>query len=185
MQRCFVFLLYYCGLRRGEALGMTAADVDLKRLQARVCRSVEFIGNKSSVKPPKSAKGFRAVPIASDFAAFLADYLPTVPGGYLVHNADGGIMTQSGFRRMWESIISKLNIAAGGTKKISVIHGLTPHIFRHNFCSELCYQVPEISTKKIAAIMGHDESMTIQVYSHILEEREDAPAAIERIFAAK
>ena len=33
--------------------------------------------------------------------------------------------------------------------------------------------------------MGHDESMTIHVYSHILEEREDAPAAIEKIFAVK
>ena len=185
MQKCFVFLLYYCGLRRGEALGMTAADVDLKRLCARVCRSVEFVGNSSNVKPPKSQKGFRSVPLASPFAAFLREYIPTVQGDYLIHNADGGIMTQSGFRRMWERIISKLNLAAGGTKKISVIHGLTPHIFRHNFCSELCYQVPEISTKKIAAIMGHDESMTIQVYSHILEEKEDAPAAIEKIFAVK
>lgn len=185
MQKCFVFLLYYCGLRRGEALGMTAADVDLKRLQARVCRSVEFVGNSSSTKPPKSQKGFRTVPIASPFAAFLADYLPTVPGGYLIHNADGGIMTQSGFRRMWESITKKLNRAAGGTDHIMVIDGLTPHIFRHNFCSELCYQVPALSTKKIAAIMGHDESMTIQVYSHLLEEKEDAPAAIEKIFAVK
>ena len=185
MQRCFVFLLYYCGLRRGEALGMTAADVDLKRLQARVCRSVEFIGNSSAVKPPKSQKGFRSVPLASPFAAFLREYIPTVQGDFLIHNADGGMMTQSGFRRMWESITKKLNRAAGGTDHIKVIDGLTPHIFRHNFCSELCYQVPALSTKKIAAIMGHDESMTIQVYSHILEEREDAPAAIERIFAAK
>lgn len=184
MQKCFVYLLYFCGLRRGEALGLMVTDCDLRRLQASVRRSVEFIGNSSAVKSPKSEKGYRAVPIAPQLAEFLREYLPTVKNGYLIHNANGGIMTQSGFRRMWESITRKLNRAAGGTDSIRVINGLTPHIFRHNLCTELCYQVPALSTKKIAAIMGHDESMVIKVYSHILEEKEDAPAAFARIFGA-
>lgn len=185
MQRCFLYLLFFCGVRRGEALGLTTADFDLSRLEARVCRSVEFIDNSSAVKSPKSQRGFRTVPVTPQLAEFLKEYLPTLPGDYLVHNQDGGIMTQSGFRRMWESILGKLNTAAGGTAEIRVIHGLTPHIFRHNLCTELCYQIPALSTKKIAQIMGHDESMVIKVYSHILEEKEDAPAAFARIFAAK
>ena len=35
-----------------------------------------------------------------------------------------------------------------------LITGLTAHIFRHNYCSNLCYKVPEISIKKIAQLMG-------------------------------
>lgn len=183
MHRAFLFLLYFCGLRRGEALAMRKMDFDLSHQEARICHSVEFIGNSSAMKSPKSQNGFRVVPIAPAFAEFLREYLPTVDD-LLIHNADGGIMTQSGYRRMWETILREMNRAAGGTEKISVITGLTPHIFRHNLCSELCYQVPAISTKKIAAIMGHDESMVIKIYSHILEEKEDAPAAFERIFSA-
>ena len=183
MQRCFVYLLRFCGLRRGEVLGLTAADCDISRLEVRVCRSVEFINNQSAIKPPKSQRGYRTVPMHQQLADFLRDYLPTVQSDYLIHNAGGGLMTQSGFRRMWESITRKMNTACGGNDTINVITGLTPHIFRHTLCTEYCYQVPTISTKKIAAIMGHDESMVMRVYSHILEEKEDAPGALARIFA--
>lgn len=185
MHRAFLFLIYFCGLRRGEALGITAADCDLSRLTVRVCRSVEFIGTQSSIKPPKSQNGYRTVPMTEQLAVFLREYIPTVSGDYLIHNRDGGIMTQSGFRRMWETITDKLNKAAGGTDKIKVITGLTPHIFRHTLCTELCYQVPTITTKHIARIMGHDESMVIRIYSHVLEEKEDAPKAFAEIFAVK
>lgn len=185
MQRCFVYLLYFCGLRRGEALGVTVTDCDLSRLSLDVSRSVELVGNFSTLKVPKSSNGFRSVPIAPQFAEFLREYLPTVPAGYLVHNRQGDIMTQSSFRRMWESIIKKMDTAAGGTASRPVIKGLTPHIFRHNLCTELCYQVPAITTKNIARIMGHDESMVMRVYSHILQEKENAPAAFGRIFAAR
>ena len=179
MQRAFVYLLFYCGLRRGEALGITVSDCDLSALTLSVCRSVELVNNESAVKIPKSANGFRSIPIAPPFADFLREYLPTVPGGYLVHNRAGGIMTQSAFRRMWEQIIKKMQAASP-----EPITGLTPHIFRHDLCTELCYQVPSISTKKIARIMGHDESMVMRVYSHILEQKEDAPGAFSKVFAS-
>lgn len=183
MHRCFVNLLYYCGLRRGEALGMTVADIDLGRQEARVCRSVELINNSSAIKAPKSYRGVRTVPLAPQMTEFLRGYLPTLESDYLIHNRNGGIMTLSSFRRMWEQIMAKLNETAGGTKQVKAIFGLTPHIFRHNFCSMLCYQIPAISTKKVAQILGDDESMVIQVYSHILEEKEDAPAALARAFS--
>ena len=181
MHRCFLYLLYFCGLRRGEALGITADDIDFSRSTLSVRRSVEFINNSSAVKPPKSQKGFRAVPIAPPFARFLARYVSTCPG-YLIHTRAGGIMTQSAFRRMWEIILRQLNKCVGGSPEHPVITGLTPHIFRHNLCSELCYQIPALSTKKIASIMGHDEAMVISVYSRILEDREDTAGAFCRIF---
>jgi len=32
--------------------------------------------------------------------------------------------------------------------------------------------------------MGHDESMVMRVYSHILEQKEDAPGAFSKVFAS-
>jgi integrase len=71
-----------------------------------------------------------------------------------------------------------MNKAAGET----VVEGLTAHIFRHNYCTELCYQVPTISTKMIARLLGDDERMVIEVYSHLVEERESTYDAINEIF---
>ena len=39
-----------------------------------------------------------------------------------------------------------------------------------------------ISTKMIAKLLGDDEKMVIDVYSHILEEKEDCQSAIANIF---
>ena len=55
---------------------------------------------------------------------------------------------------------------------------MTAHMCRHNYCTRLCYEIPKISTKKIAELMGDTEQMVLKVYSHILDEKEDLDAAI-------
>jgi integrase len=55
---------------------------------------------------------------------------------------------------------------------------LTPHIFRHNYCTMLCYQVPKISTKMIAKLMGDTEKVVLEVYSHICEEKENVKETV-------
>lgn len=88
-------------------------------------------------------------------------------------------MTKSGYDKMWSQIIKKMNLAAGGKDNLQVIHGLTAHIFRHNYCTSLCYQIPNISTKKIAQLMGDTEAMVLNVYSHIREEKENAEDVVK------
>ena len=88
-----------------------------------------------------------------------------------------GLLTASSYRRMWDSIIRSLNEVSA-----EPIENLTAHIFRHNYCTELCYQVPLISTKKIAQLIGDDESMVLDVYSHIKEDKEDVITALQNIF---
>lgn len=88
------------------------------------------------------------------------------------------MITLSGYRRMWESIIHKMNLAAGGSDTFPVISGLTAHMFRHNYCTQLCYQVPTISTKMIARLMGDNEKMVLDVYSHVCEDKESIHAAL-------
>ena len=84
---------------------------------------------------------------------------------------------------MWSSIVKKMNHAAGGTDAFPVINGLTAHIFRHNYCTNLCYQVPAVSIKKIAQLMGDTEKIVMDVYNHIVEEKENAAALINDIMA--
>jgi hypothetical protein len=79
---------------------------------------------------------------------------------------------------MWESIIYNLNKVAQDP-----IDNLTAHVFRHNYCTELCYQIPTISTKMIARLLGDSEKMVIDVYSHLVEEKENVTDAVNQIFA--
>ena len=69
--------------------------------------------------------------------------------------------------KMWKSIIKKMQ-----TVSKEKIVGLTPHIFRHNYCSSLCYQIPEISIEKIAALLGDSPKMVIEVYNHEITSKE-------------
>ena len=45
-----------------------------------------------------------------------------------------------------------------------------------------CYQIPVISIKKIAELLGDHEKMVIEVYNHILLEKEDAEKAVKQAF---
>lgn len=58
------------------------------------------------------------------------------------------------------------------------VEGLTAHIFRHNYCTELCYQIPKISIKKIAELIGDSEKMVLDVYNHVLNEKEDTHGVV-------
>lgn len=188
MKRAFVDVLYYCGMRRGEALALTVDDFDFKAKTVSVSRVVVFDNNKPVIKPyPKSDNGIRLIPLPEACIAFLEAYVGKCEG-YLFKSQNKPLMTEQSYKRMWESIITSMNIAAGynpQAKKNRMekpIQGLTAHIFRHNYCTQLCYQVPAISTKKIAQLMGDSEKVVLNIYSHILENQEDVSGAINSAF---
>ena len=72
-----------------------------------------------------------------------------------------------------------MNLAAGGSSYTKVIYGLTAHIFRHNYCTNLCYQVPDISLQRIAYLMGDNLNTMIAVYSHLTDEKKDIVQTIQ------
>ncbi len=185
-ERAFVFLIYACGLRRGEALALSKFDFSFTRQECTVSitKALIFDCNASEIKPtPKTANSIRKVPVPASTAAFLRSYMSTLTGVQLFTCRDGSLITKSSYDKMWASIVKKMNYAAGGTDAIPVITGLTAHIFRHNYCSNLCYHVPAISIKKIAQLMGDTEKMVINVYNHIIEEKEDVTTVINDVMS--
>lgn len=187
-KRAFVTILYYCGLRRGEALALTAEDFDFKKNTVSISKVIVFNNNAPGLKPyPKSDNGIRSVPLHKDAVAILEPYVSKCKG-YLFKGQDKPLMTETAYKRMWESIITSMNIAAGYNPQAKKnrgekpIQGLTAHIFRHNFCTQLCYQIPKISTKKIAQLMGDTEKVVLEVYSHMLDEQENVSDAIDNAF---
>lgn len=187
-KRAFITILYYCGLRRGEALALTADDFDFKKNTVSISKVIVFDNNTPALKPyPKSDNGIRVIPLPEASQSLLKDFVSKCTG-FLFKGQEKAAMTETAYKRMWESIIVSMNIAAGynpQAKKDRIekpIQGLTAHVFRHNYCTMLCYQIPTISTKKIAQLMGDTEKMVLNVYSHMLEEQEDVSTALNSAF---
>lgn len=69
-------------------------------------------------------------------------------------------------------------VIIANTEQLLKQDGLTAHIFRHNYCTMLCYQIPKISIKRIAQLLGDKEKMVLEVYNHVVMEKEDAAGAV-------
>lgn len=177
-ERTYVYLVYGCGFRREEALALTPFDVDFRKNRISVTKAVAFRVNTPYLKETKNYVS-RFVPMPD----FLRDWLHVQLKGqkpeYLIEKASGGLMTKSAYDRMWEQIKRKI-FEAKEKEPFETLedYDLTSHVFRHNYCASLCYQVPKISVKKVAQLLGDTEKMVLDVYNHIIEENENVDGAL-------
>lgn len=174
--QAFVYLLYGCGLRREECIALTVFDFNFTDQTVSVNRAHEFVRGRPRQKDPKTWNGFRVLPIPDKILQPVRSYvdsLKTSGKTYLFTTQRGNPASLSCYRRMWERIIGAM-----GDVSDEPIAGLTAHIFRHNYCTMLCYQIPKISIKRIAQLLGDTEKMVLDVYNHIVLEKEDAAGAV-------
>lgn len=185
-KRAFVSLLFYCGLRRGEALALRPEDFNWEKKTVSISKA--WI-DTPDIKPyPKSENGIRIIPLPDAAIDKIKPFVDSETG-YIFHGQDTEIMTPAAYRRLWDSILCSLNMAVGydpqkkKDREEKQITDLTAHVFRHNYCTELCYQIPTISTKMVAQLLGDNEKMVLDVYSHILAEKEAPEDALNNIFS--
>lgn len=157
----FAYLLLNMGCRRGEALALTYEDIDFQNKTITVNKSIYFEGNAPIVKSTKTKAGDRVIILLDR----LADQLDKNGKGYLFHMEDGRPLTQTAFRRRWDSYIKATGITT------------TPHQLRHLFATVL-YEadIDEATTKEL---MGHSSiAVTRNVYTHIRKTKIDAAASV-------
>ena len=162
-------VMLYAGLRRGEALALTADDIDLDAGVIHVRRAVRFDGNKAELADPKTEAGARDVPILKP----LRPYLKKVTG-YIAPSAAGTMMTSSAFRSCWASYLHALSAAAGRPVHIQT------HDFRHTYCTML--RDAGVELKQAIIWMGHaDEKMILKIYDHAGAKRyQDSLQKVEK-----
>lgn len=180
MDKAYLWIIYGCGLRREEALALTVFDIDLNRSLLTVNKALVFDGNKPVLKGTKSENGVRSVPMPGFLTEYLRYYLKWINGTNLFYSRGNIHMLKSSYRIMWKRIIDALSEVDNQNLRI---RELTAHVFRHNYCSNLCYQIPAVSIKKIAQLMGDTEAVVLKVYNHMILEKEDAASAIENALA--
>ena len=163
--RVFCALCLYCGLRKEEALGLRWTDIGPASLV--IVRAVTFPdGNRPDPSMElKNRASHRVLPVPSA----LRDVLDETPhtGEYVVPSRDGGVMTSTGFDRMWRTKVRAV-----------VPFEVRPHMLRHTFATSLYHAGVDLRTAQ--ALMGHASiQMTAGIYTHL--EAADGLQVVEKI----
>lgn len=174
-------VLYYTGVRRGEALGLKWSDIDFHRREISICRDIDFKAHGEG--DLKTSSAMRKIPIANELLNVLGN-VRGIGNAYIFPAPEsGGPLSESTFKRRWNRLMRAMyeydqKIENDGQRSI-----LTPHYFRHNFAS-VCH-------KKGTDVMlahkwlGHsDPRTTMTIYTHLTEASEKVSVrAINKVFS--
>ena len=174
----FLAVLYYLGLRRGEALGLKWGDFDFEGDQVHIQRDIDYAGGRAAHEGAlKTAAADRFVPVPPPLKELLISQKGEAGADdYVFRTEKGQPLSQATYKRMWH----RLMVAAGCVewrrgadtecdilKQVKCT--LTPHFFRHNYVTML-YESgvdPVVAMK----IVGHsDYQTTANIYTHIRDE---------------
>lgn len=150
--------LYYTGMREGELLALTPADVDLDKATIRINKSYQRLNGEDVVTTPKTPKSNRVITIPEGLCNCLRTYMEQCYG---LHPDDRLFpYTKSFLYHEMEN-----GCKASGVKRIRV------HDIRHSHASLLVEM--GFSPLLIAERLGHERvQTTMETYSHLYPNKQ-------------
>ncbi len=166
--RLLVLLAAWCGLRRGELLGLCRSDIDLVEQSVRVDRAVvELANGERIVGSPKTDAGRRTVAIPPhllpEVTSHLDKYVGEKPTALLFTGVKGGPLRLHVLQKAWVRAKEKT-----GLTKFHL------HDLRH--AGNTWAATTGASTKELMARMGHSSSAAAIRYQHASSNRDKAIA---------
>jgi integrase/recombinase XerD len=149
--RALLEVMYGCGLRASEVVGLEVTDADLDR---------------SFVRPHGKGSKERIVPLGRQAAAAVRRYLgsgrPKLVGSRreakLFVNQRGGGLTRQGLYK----------IIRGHARTAGLDGKMSPHTLRHTFATHLLSGGCDL--RSVQEMLGHADVSTTQLYTHLSNE---------------
>ena len=150
-------MLYWCGIREGELLALTAADFDFEKETVRINKSYQRLHGEYVITTPKTKKSNRITKMPKFLCEEMQEYLQmlyglkkkdrifTVTKSYLHHEMDRGAK-------------------AAGVKRIRI------HDLRHSHISLLIDM--GFSAVAIADRVGHESIDITYQYAHLFPSKQ-------------
>lgn len=150
-------MLYWCGIREGELLALTAADFDFEKETVRINKSYQRLHGEDVITTPKTKKSNRIIKMPKFLCEEMQEYLNmlyglkkkdrifTVTKSYLHHEMDRGA-------------------EAAGVKRIRI------HDLRHSHISLLIDM--GFSAVAIADRVGHESIDITYQYAHLFPSKQ-------------
>ena len=145
--RAIVEVLYGCGLRVSEAVGLQVSCLFLKEGYVRVIGK----GNKERLVP----LGDMAVEAVLEYLEVRPQPADGISSDILFLNRFGKSLSRVSMFTM----IKKQALAAGIRKEIS------PHTFRHSFATHILEHGADL--RMVQEMLGHESIATTEIYTHI------------------
>lgn len=175
-------IMMLAGLRRGEVIPLQVRDIDLDAGTLSVCRSVAMENGRAVVKSGgKSKNAERTITMPRALTEHLRPLLSNrSPFDLVCTDTRGRMMSDTAWKRMWESYLLDLNVKYGKfTKQPSskfdpggvpfVIPRLTPHMLRHTAATNMI--LAGMDAVSVQAQMGHANiQTTLNIYTHVTAE---------------
>lgn len=174
MERAFICLIKYCGLRKAEALALVKNDFNENNNTLTISKALYKDTNKMMLKDTKNGL-IRHVPVPNVICQFLRYYIRNLKGDLLFHTKYDATQyfSETIYRTFWKNIIKKLKTAAK-ERNMTIGDDLTAHIFRHNYACELMNA--NIDMKERQYLLGHTTiGVTMDIYTHIEATKMQAP----------
>jgi integrase/recombinase XerD len=167
--RFLLVLLWFCGVRVGEALGLRRSDLHLVPAAAALGCAVPgphvHVVGRDNPNRARAKSGGRAVPVRAEVLSCYDRYLaerdacPAAGGCDFVlvtlrHQPSGQAMSTDTVRK-W---LGALSVRAGLDRVV------TPHMFRHATATELLARGASIDVVK--ELLGHASIRSTEVYLH-------------------
>jgi integrase/recombinase XerD len=141
--RAMLSLMYACGLRRSELLGLTLKDVLSDR-------------NLLFIRQSKGKKD-RVVPISDKIIDMLREYYKAYkPKTWLFEGQEQGTCYSE---RSIQLVLKHALVKAGNTKPVSL------HWLRHSYATHLLESGTDL--RYIQELLGHSSSKTTEIYTHV------------------
>ena len=154
---CFQ-VLYWTGMREGELLALTAADIDLVTKQIDINKTYQRLHGEDVITTPKTRKSKRKVPIPDFLCQELQEYMDS--RYMLAPNERLFPITKSFLSHEMERGCKKT-----GVKRIRI------HDIRHSHASLLINQGCDALI--LADRLGHEKvSTTLNTYSHLFPHKQ-------------
>ena len=150
--RAILELLYACGLRVSELVGLDTDRIDLQRLTVRVIGK----GNKE-----------RRVPMGEEARERLHRYLAGARMEWTKGKPTAAVFVSQRGRRLTRESVWRL--VRRWSEFAGVEAHVTPHTFRHSFATHLLEGGADL--RVVQTLLGHASISTTQLYTHLTGER--------------
>lgn len=182
----YPLFLMSTGMRRGEALAITWADVDFKGKEISVSKQVNYETGVPRITEPKTDAGIRKVPLLPDLKAALTMPEDAQPEDYIFHGDKDAKkpISISTYRRKWMHYCKEHGLVTDSPeirtskqgKRYMVHHykpSLTAHHMRHGYATMLFEA--DVDVYAAQKLIGHaDVETTMEVYTHLRRRKENA-----------
>lgn len=186
----YLALMYYLGVRPGEARGLMWGDIDWQAGRVRIERDIDY-KDGGRVGDLKTGASARPVPLPAPLLAILAP-LRGLPDTYIAHGRDAGSpLAKTSGERLWVELM----LAAGmvipapenkyrpGDIRHDWRPTITPHALRHNYIT-MCWE-NGLDPYETMKLVGHTSiTTTMNIYTHLSEAQMQKTASkLEDMFS--